>query len=232
MKELMVILLKKLNEVRDQLARSDQAFKEHYGPLSETYFDLKEMDAHGLTHPRELYRCLAKLVMKLGLIRGSIINLEPYNHQIMGECLHAVRDLLKKELNEEIETLPSYCLQKGLHAYPSVENIDAEYLQGYSWYLGIDFSHHPQESILKFPAQAKLGTIKTLDQMIAAALPGIRLSHQLRAPKQIRGQEGYEYFKLDQEGADWKHVKEERSFMAYLPASLQNKKITLDIVKD
>jgi type VI secretion system protein ImpJ len=230
-------LLSKLGDksksLREQMLRlHEHAIKAEFTLITEAYYDLKEMSENGCTHPRELTHYLSKLVFRLGLIHDQVVQPEVYHHHAMGEILVCLIEKLTVLLEQHIETLPSYTMTKTSRPHPSLENINVDYVQGFSWFLGIDFSHLPQESVLKFTTQAKMGTVNTLDQMISSALPGIPLSHVLRPPKQVRTIEGYEYFKLNHECVDWKHVKDEKSLMLYLPTTLDGKKITLDIVKD
>jgi type VI secretion system protein ImpJ len=223
----------KSKSLREQMVRlHDSAIKDQFALITEAYYDVKEMSDNGCTHPRELYQYLSKLVFRLGLIHDLVIQPESYHHHAMGELLISLIEKLNSLIDQQIETLPSYTMTKKSRPHPSLEDIAPEHVQGHSWFLGIDFSHLPQEAVLKFTTQAKMGTVNTLDQMISSALPGIPLSHLLRPPKQVRTIEGYEYFKLNHECVDWKHVKEEKSLMLYLPAVLDGKKITLDIVKD
>lgn len=211
---------------------NDPEVAQEYSLLALFGFELNSMVKQGSAHPIQLYESLVKLIMQLRLRQRDFIHFEPYNHSAINELMNLVFDELCNTLEVEQDRLPRYNFIKNTRANPTVETLEIEHLQGHLWYLSVDFSNMPADSVSKFLSQAKLGTIATLDYMIASALPGILLTHLSRPPKGIRIEEGHEYFSLDTEGLDWKIVKEERSLMLYHPPFLEGRNISLILVKD
>jgi type VI secretion system protein ImpJ len=210
----------------------DPLLTQEYLIVSQALLELKIILAKGTSQPRDIHQMLVKTCLGLSILSGSDFHPAPYQHESSGDLIKEASTQLIALLNQKVETLQTYLLTKNHQYFFCVENLDPEYLQGYHWYLGIDFSNHPQDLIAKLISPAKLGTKATLEQMIASALPGIPFTHVTRPPNRIKLGEGYEYFKLDHESVYWKHVKEERNLMLYLPSFLDGKKITLDLVKE
>lgn len=230
-------LAAKLNAILRALsAKMTRLKKTHslgaYSHVYETFFSLRDMLSHGCGSPRDTYNLLARLCVNLAMMSDEVIEIDLYQHSQMGQQLLEVMGTTLEYLQQEVETLPSYDLSINDKHMHYLNNINPDHLQGYEWYLGIDFLGENPDALQKFKSQAKIGTLDTLDQIIASALPGIAITHTLRPSKQIAIKDGYEYFKLSQDSLYWKNLKEELSLMMYLPSLKQGTQITIDVVKE
>jgi type VI secretion system protein ImpJ len=58
----------------------------------------------------------------------------------------------------------------------------------------------------RFPAQAKLGPVERIHDLVHLQLPGIALRQVLSVPRQLPYHAGYVYFELEKTGEMWKQM--------------------------
>jgi type VI secretion system protein ImpJ len=68
----------------------------------------------------------------------------------------------------------------------------------------------------RFPAQAKIGPVERIRQLVNAAMSGITLKPLPVAPRQIPFHAGYTYFELDRTSPFWKELKNSGGFAIHV----------------
>ncbi len=68
----------------------------------------------------------------------------------------------------------------------------------------------------RFPAQAKLGPVERIRDIVNLQLPGIRLSPLPVAPRQLPYHAGFSYFGLDQSGELWQQLESSAGLGLYI----------------
>ena len=68
----------------------------------------------------------------------------------------------------------------------------------------------------RFPAQAKLGPLERLREIVNLQLPGVRLTPLPVAPRQLPYHAGFSYFELDQSGELWSQLEQSGGLGIYV----------------
>jgi type VI secretion system protein ImpJ len=82
------------------------------------------------------------------------------------------------------------------------------------------------------PQQVKIGSPSKLKEIVAAAMPGVRLYHTPRPPATLPMKIGTQYFRLDDRGVFWEEIKKSQVVALHVPESLQGLKIQLVAAKE
>ena len=82
------------------------------------------------------------------------------------------------------------------------------------------------------PQQLKIGSPSKLKEIVAAAMPGVRLYHTPRPPTTLPMKIGTLYFRLDDRGVFWEEIKKSQVVALHVPESLQGLKIQLVAAKE
>jgi type VI secretion system protein ImpJ len=82
------------------------------------------------------------------------------------------------------------------------------------------------------PQQVKIGSPSKLKEIVAAAMPGVRLYHTPRPPATLPMKIGTQYFRLDDRGVFWEEIKKSQVVALHVPESLQSIKIQLVAAKE
>lgn len=91
----------------------------------------------------------------------------------------------------------------------------------------------PDEQVRNLvPHQVKIGSPSKLKEIVAAAMPGVKLFHTPRPPATLPMKLGTQYFRLDDRGVFWEDIKKSQVVALHVPESLQGVKIQLVAVKE
>jgi type VI secretion system protein ImpJ len=82
------------------------------------------------------------------------------------------------------------------------------------------------------PQQVKIGSPSKLREIVAAAMPGVKLYHTPKPPATLPMKIGTQYFRLDDRGVFWDEIKKSQVVALHVPQSLQNLRIQLVATKD
>ena len=82
------------------------------------------------------------------------------------------------------------------------------------------------------PHQVKIGSPSKLKEIVAAAMPGVKLYHTPRPPATLPMKIGTQYFRLDDRGVFWDEIKKSQVVALHVPESLQGIKIQLVAAKE
>jgi type VI secretion system protein ImpJ len=82
------------------------------------------------------------------------------------------------------------------------------------------------------PQQVKIGSPSKLKEIVAAAMPGVKLYHTPKPPPTLPMKIGTQYFRLDDRGVFWDEIKKSQVVALHVPQSLQGIRIQLVATKD
>ncbi len=82
------------------------------------------------------------------------------------------------------------------------------------------------------PQQIKVGSPSKLREIVAAAMPGVRLYHTPRPPASLPAKIGHQFFRLDDRGVFWEEIRQSQVVALHVPESLQALTIQLLAAKE
>jgi type VI secretion system protein ImpJ len=196
---------------------------------------LRHLLSTGETKPFDLYTVLIEAAGALAAFRSmEAEELPVYRHDDLYGCFHALIEFIDAQLEE---TLPvrfreielSFSAEKKQYATEDLNTETADPRNAF--FLGVKppVNIEVAELINLMKGQAKAGSItgvKTLEMLNRA---GLKIEHLPGAPTEIAARAGYEYFKVDAHGPQWKKVRDEFTF-AVSVGKMENADIRLYVV--
>ncbi len=174
-------------------------------------------------HPEELFRELIQLAGELATFsqNGKRPPEYPvYRHDRLWETFRPVIEDLRSSLGMvmDVHAVPIALEARKFGVYVAVIS-DAELLRSATFVLAVK-AQVPAETIRKgFPAQAKLGSVEGIRDLVNLQLPGIALHPLPVAPRQLPFHAGYTYFELDRTSEDWKQLANSAGFAMHIAGS-------------
>jgi type VI secretion system protein ImpJ len=196
---------------------------------------LRHLLSTGETRPFDLYTALIETAGALAAFRSSeSIELPLYRHDDLYGCFHELIVFLDAQLEE---TLPVRFREIDLPFDPERKHYATSQLNTETadarnaFFLGVKAPPNvtKDELVKMLHEQAKASSItgvKTLEMLNRA---GLKLEKMPGAPTEIAARAGYEYFKIDSGGPQWKRVKDEFTF-AISVGKLENAELRLYVV--
>ncbi len=161
-------------------------------------------------HPERLFRQLLELSGELAtLVSGERrpASMPAYNH----DALEASFAPLIRDIRRALATvLEQNATQIELQDHKQGRYVglvgDRSLLRQAGFVLAVN-AQVPSETLRqRFPAQAKLGPVEKIRELVNLQLPGIALRPLPVAPRQIPFHAGFSYFELDNTGELWKQL--------------------------
>jgi type VI secretion system ImpJ/VasE family protein len=196
---------------------------------------LRHLLSTGETRPFDLYTGLVETAGALAAFRApEALELPLYRHDDLYGCFHALIEFIDAQLEE---TLPVRFREIPLpfdnkHKHYATQELNTETADARnSFFLGVKPPPNVtvDEIVNLLHEQAKASSItgvKTLEMLNRA---GLKLEKLPGAPTEIAARAGYEYFKIDAGGPQWKRVKEDFTF-AISVGKLENAEMRLYVV--
>jgi type VI secretion system protein ImpJ len=196
---------------------------------------LRHLLSTGETRPFDLYTALIETAGALAAFRtAEAVELPVYRHDDLYACFHELIVFLDAQLEE---TLPVRFREIDLpfdaeRKHYSTTQLNTETADPRNaFFLGVKAPPNiaKEELVRLLHDQAKASSItgvKTLEMLNRA---GLSLEKMPGAPTEIAARAGYEYFKIDSGGPQWKRVKEEFTF-AISVGKLENAELRLYVV--
>ncbi|MEM7412548.1 MAG: type VI secretion system baseplate subunit TssK [Myxococcota bacterium] len=196
---------------------------------------LRHLLSTGETRPFDLYSALVETAGALSAFRqAEAAELPLYRHDDLSGCFHELIAFLDTQLEE---TLPVRFRELELgfdkeRKHYATQELNTETADARnSYFLGVKPPPNieVEELVGLLQDQAKASSItgvKTLEMLNRA---GLKLERLPGAPTEIAARAGYEYFKIDTGGPQWKRVKEDFSF-ALSVGKLENAEMRLYVV--
>lgn len=161
-------------------------------------------------HPERLFSQLLALSGELATLVGSERRPAPlpaYNHDALEACFAPLIRDIRRALATVLE---QNAIQIELQDHKQGRYVglvgDRSLLRHAGFVLAVN-AQVPSETLrTRFPAQAKLGPVEKIRELVNLQLPGIALRPLPVAPRQIPFHAGFSYFELDNGGELWKQL--------------------------
>lgn len=196
---------------------------------------LTHMHHVGQVHPEILYLTLAQLAGQLIMLAPSDIEMKVtlYDHDNLS---HTFRDL-DRRIRAIIEGVtPTRHISIPLETSGDnmwVGRVPESRLFGSSQFFLAVSGDLPEDQIRSLiPQYIKIGSPAKLKEIVAAAMPGVRLYHTPRPPATIPVKLGHQYFRFDDRGVFWEEIKRSQVIALHIPESLHNLAVQLLAAKE
>ncbi|TVQ84026.1 MAG: type VI secretion system baseplate subunit TssK [Chromatiaceae bacterium] len=161
-------------------------------------------------HPQPLYWHLLSLAGELATYASDSKrppDFPAYRHDDLDATytplLERLREYLSRELLERAVQIPIQARKFGFH----IALIgDRSLLTGARFVLAVQAAMDSQALRNRFPAQAKIGPVERIQELVKLALPGIALRPMATAPLEIPYHAGFDYFELDRSSDFWQQL--------------------------
>lgn len=179
-------------------------------------------------HPESLYVAMARLAGELLMLAppGEVSELPPYRHDNLALTFEGldkrVRSIIEGVTPTRYVTIPLEA--SGDNVW--VGRVPESRLFASSQFFIMASGEMAEEQMKNLiPQQVKIGSPSKLREIVAAAMPGVRLYHTPRPPASLPMKIGTQYFRLDDRGLFWEEIKKSQLVALHVPESLQGLKI-------
>lgn len=186
-------------------------------------------------HPESLYSALVRLAGQLLMLvpPGESQDLPSYQH----ENLSATFEALDKRIRSIIEGVtPTRYVTIPLDSSGDnvwVGRVPESRLFASAQFFVMASGDLPEDQVRNLvPHQVKIGSPSKLKEIVAAAMPGVKLYHTPRPPTSLPMKIGTQYFRLDDRGVFWEDIKKSQVVALHVPESLRSVKIQLVAAKE
>jgi type VI secretion system protein ImpJ len=167
-------------------------------------------------HPTIVYSAIRQLIGELSsfservnaigdLKNGKRIML-PYDHHNLWGCFSAAQDLVS-QLLDEITAGPEYVIRLVHDGVYYGTELKPSIFQGTNrFYLAIRTGDNADTVMQSVKTVVKLGSREDLQNVVARALPGIGLDHQVLPPQQLPRRANTMYFQINHNNELWEYV--------------------------
>ncbi len=170
-------------------------------------------------HPEPFYRFLLGLAGELATYASDTKrppDFPPYRHDDLDgtftPLMERLRDYLSRELVERAVQIP---IQERKFGFRVALVADRSLFVGARFVLAVHADLDSQALRNRFPAQAKVGSIERIQELVKLALPGIALRPLPTVPLEIPYHAGFDYFELDRGSEFWKQAAVGRAWAAH-----------------
>jgi type VI secretion system protein ImpJ len=174
----------------------------------------------GLHHPEEVFRLAIALAGELATFARAgrrPPDFPRYRHEDLqasfAPVLAAIRQDLSLSLDQPAVLIP---LVEQAHGVRLGQVNDADLFARATFVLAVRAEISTERLLRGFPAQVKIGPPDQIQNLINAALPGVRLRALPVAPRQIRFLAGTSYFECDHANPLWKQIAASRSIAVHV----------------
>ena len=186
-------------------------------------------------HPESLYSALVRLAGQLLMLvpPGESPDLPPYQHENLSATFEAldkrIRSIIEGVTPTRYVTIPLDNSGDNVWVGRVPESRLFASAQFFVMASG-DLSEDQVRNLV--PHQLKIGSPSKLKEIVAAAMPGVKLYHTPRPPASLPMKIGTQYFRLDDRGVFWEDIKKSQVVALHVPESLQGVKIQLVAAKE
>jgi type VI secretion system protein ImpJ len=169
------------------------------------------LTSHSLLHPERLYGICLSLAGDLAAFTSE--NRRPpsyprYQHDALSTCFIPLIADLRRSLSMVMErSAISIELQDRRYGVRVAVLPDRELLKNARFVLAVNAQLPTEILRTRFPAQAKIGPVEQIRDLVNLALPGVPLDSLPVAPHQIPFHAGFSYFELERRGDMWKQLE-------------------------
>jgi type VI secretion system protein ImpJ len=186
-------------------------------------------------HPESLYVAMARLAGQLLMLAppGDASELPPYRHDNLALTFEGldkkIRSIIEGVTPTRYVTIPLE--SSGDNVW--IGRVPESRLFASSQFFLMAYGDMTEDQVRNLvPQQVKIGSPSKLKEIVAAAMPGVRLYHTPRPPSTLPMKIGTQYFRLDDRGVFWEEIKKSQVVALHVPESLQGLKIRLVAAKE
>ena len=181
---------------------------------------ISQLRESGRYHPEDVFRLLIALAGDLATFAHAghrLPTCPPYRHHDLQASFVPVVAQIKQDLNISIDQ-PAVLvpLIEGAHAVRIGQVEDAELFTQATFVIAVRAEVSTERLLRSFPAQVKIGPADQIQNLINAALPGVRLRALPVAPRQIRYVAGTSYFECDRASPLWRQIATSRCIAVHV----------------
>jgi len=182
-------------------------------------------------HPETFYSACVEMAAELATFTAAERrpNAYPgYRHEDLQRSFAPVIADLRRALSAVIETnATAIPLQERRHGVHVGAITDRNVLRAANFVLTVQ-ADVPTEALRRlFPAQAKIGAVEQIRELVNVALPGIPIRPLNAAPRQIPFYAGATYFELDRNSPHWQHMQSSGGFAIHVAGDFPELKLEL-----
>jgi type VI secretion system protein ImpJ len=185
-----------------------------YEPIVAHYADLRGI------HPEQLYSLLISMAGHLSTFASENRRppeFSPYKHDDLKTTLAPVETALRECLGRVLEQTavpiplkePKYGIRAGLIS-------DRNLLSNSTFVLAVRADLSSDKIRQRFPANAKIGAVEGIRELVMSQLPGIGIRALPVAPRQIPYDAGSVYFELDSTSEHWPDLNTSGGFAIHV----------------
>lgn len=186
-------------------------------------------------HPESLYSALVRLAGQLLMLvpPGESQDLPSYQHENLSATFEAldkrIRSIIEGVTPTRYVTIPLD--NSGDNVW--VGRVPESRLFASAQFFVMASGDLPEDQVRNLvPHQVKIGSPSKLKEIVAAAMPGVKLYHTPRPPTSLPMKIGTQYFRLDDRGLFWEDIKKSQVVALHVPESLRSVKIQLVAAKE
>lgn len=174
---------------------------------------LREFGLGPHIHPQTLHQACLMLAGELSSFGSESGQRTPqafpaYRHDDLQGCFGPLLQAIATQLAQvPVPRATSVELTDRQHGFRTAVVRDAELLRNGSFVLAVHAQLPAEQLCQRFLAQAKLGPVERIREIVSLALPGIALRNLPVAPRQLPYHAGYHYFEADRSGELWKQFE-------------------------
>lgn len=171
-------------------------------------------------HPETLYEELLKLAGELAVFthpEKRLSSVVTYRHDdlqmVFQELMTVLRQLLAMVLDKSVVPLK---VQESKQGIKIALITDRSLFDNSDWIVAVKAGMGVDLLRSRFLAQAKIGPVEKIRDLIASQLPGIKLESLPVAPPEVPYHPGFLYFRLDKGSPFFQQMRESAGFAFYL----------------
>ncbi|MDH4079510.1 MAG: type VI secretion system baseplate subunit TssK [Nitrospira sp.] len=186
-------------------------------------------------HPETLYTALVRLAGHLQILLppGESPDLPAYQHENLGRTF----DALDKRIRSIVEGVtPTRYISIPLESSGDnvwVGRVPESRLFASAQFFVMASGDMSEDQVRHLvPNQVRVGSPSKLKEIVAAAMPGVKLFHTPRPPIALPMKNGTQYFRMDDRGVFWEEIKKSQVVALHIPESVQSIRVQLVAVKE
>jgi type VI secretion system protein ImpJ len=171
-------------------------------------------------HPEELYRLLIGIAGQLSTFTSSgkrAPEFPVYRHDDLKTVFEPVQRVLHECLGTVLEqTAIPIPLKEPKYGISAAPIMDRNLLSNSTFVLAVRADLAGDKLRQRFPANAKIGSVEKIRDLVMSQVPGIPVRALPVAPRQIPYDAGSVYFELDASSDHWPDLKESGGFAIHV----------------
>ena len=194
------------------------------------------MAGHRGLHPQVLYSELLQMVGELSTFTAKTRRppqFPAYRHDDLQATFAPVMQALRQSLSMvQEQTAIALSLVEKKFGIRVAQIPDPTLVDTSSFVLAVRADVPGETLRARFPAQAKMGSVERIRQLVNAQLPGIPMRPLAVAPRQIPYHAGFTYFELERNSDFWKELRQSGGFALHVGADYPGLELELWAIRD